>query len=80
MFDNVISERVLLWILFLEEYGPTIEYINGPGNVAVDTLIRLLLINYDITYVKIIRETLGDSYCFYILDGGISPITYQNID
>ena len=37
----------------LEGYGPTINYIKGPDNDTVYSLISLLLINSDITYINI---------------------------
>ena len=36
------SQRVMIWRLLLDEYGPQIEYIKGPKNVVADTLSRLL--------------------------------------
>ncbi len=35
------SERRLHWISYVDEYGPTIKYIEGPHNVIVDTFSRL---------------------------------------
>jgi hypothetical protein len=36
------SERWLRWISYVDEYGPTIHYIEGPCNVIADTFSRLL--------------------------------------
>jgi hypothetical protein len=36
------SERRLPWISYVDEYGPTIHYIEGPCNVIVDIFSRLL--------------------------------------
>ena len=36
-FDNFITQRVLSWIWYTEEYGPTIKYIKDPVNVIDDT-------------------------------------------
>jgi hypothetical protein len=35
------SEQRLCWIFYVDEYGPTIHYIEGPRNVIVDTFSRL---------------------------------------
>ncbi len=35
------SERRLRWISYVDEYGPTIHYIEGPRNVIADTFSRL---------------------------------------
>ena len=45
-----------------------------------DALIRLLLINYDVTENKITKEYLSESYCDDKLDGDIFPIVYQIVD
>ena len=37
-----LSERQLRWISYVDEYGPTINYIEGPCNVIADTFSRLL--------------------------------------
>jgi hypothetical protein len=37
-----LSEQWLCWISYVDEYGPTIHYIEGPHNVIVDTFSRLL--------------------------------------
>jgi hypothetical protein len=39
--DNLSGQR-LCWILYVDEYGPTIHYIEGPYNVIADTFSRLL--------------------------------------
>jgi hypothetical protein len=36
-----LSEQQLRWISYVDEYGPTIHYIEGPGNVIADTFSRL---------------------------------------
>jgi hypothetical protein len=43
-FLNVddLSEQRLCWISYVDEYGPTINYIEGPRNVFADTFPRLL--------------------------------------
>ncbi len=37
-----LSEQRLHWISYVDEYGPTIHYIEGPRNVIADTFSRLL--------------------------------------
>ncbi len=37
-----VSEQRLHWISYVDEYGPTTHYIEGPRNVIVDTFSRLL--------------------------------------
>jgi hypothetical protein len=32
------SERRLRWISYVDEYGPTLHYVEGPLNVIADTL------------------------------------------
>ncbi len=36
-----LSEQQLYWISYVDEYGPTIHYIEGPRNVIADTFSRL---------------------------------------
>jgi hypothetical protein len=36
-----LSERRLCWISYVDEYGPTLHYIEGPHNVIADTFLRL---------------------------------------
>ena len=38
-----ITDRVLIWILLLEEYSPEIEYIQGNKNILADAISRLLI-------------------------------------
>ena len=37
------TNRVLIWILILEEYGPDIKYIKGEKNILADALSILAL-------------------------------------
>jgi len=39
------SERHLRWISYVDEYGPTLHYVEGPLNVIADTLSRLARID-----------------------------------
>jgi hypothetical protein len=36
------SERCLRWISYVDEYSPTLHYVEGPRNVIADTFSRLL--------------------------------------
>ena len=35
------SQRRLRWISYVDEYGPTLHYVEGPANVVADTFSRL---------------------------------------
>jgi hypothetical protein len=37
-----LSEQWPRWMSYVDEYGPTIHYIEGPHNVIVDAFSRLL--------------------------------------
>jgi hypothetical protein len=36
-----LSEQRLCWISYVDKYGPTIHYIEGPCNIIADTFSRL---------------------------------------
>ena len=40
---NFNTNRVMRWRLIIEEYGPNIEYIEGPKNVVPNALSRLAI-------------------------------------
>ena len=40
-FENLQTQRVIRWRLYLEEFGPKLVYIKGEKNVVADTLSRL---------------------------------------
>ena len=39
--NNFNTDRVLIWRLILEDYGPNIEYIKGEKNIVADALSRM---------------------------------------
>ena len=41
----MLSDRVMLWILVIKEYGPELFYILGPNNVVPDALSKLHKVN-----------------------------------
>ena len=41
IFENLQTQRVIRWRLYLEEFGPKLNYIQGKKNVIPDTLSRL---------------------------------------
>ena len=40
-FENLNTQQVLCWRTYVEGYGPTFHYIEGPKNVIADTFSRL---------------------------------------
>jgi hypothetical protein len=40
-FNNLQTQRVLRWRLFIEEYGPIFHFIEGSKNLSADALSRL---------------------------------------
>ena len=71
--DTFTIERVLLWHLLLEKYGPIIKYIKYPNNDTEFDLRRLQFINYDVTKSEITRDCLADRYCVNKLDNVTLP-------
>jgi hypothetical protein len=45
------SQQHLCWIAYVDEYGPEIQYVEGPCNVIADTFSRLLRSNVSSTLV-----------------------------
>ena len=41
VYKHFNTERVMRWRLLLEEFGPKLVYIKGPGNIVADALSRL---------------------------------------
>ncbi len=40
-FDTLKTQRVLRWCTKIEEFSPTLHYIEGPRNILADNLSRL---------------------------------------
>jgi hypothetical protein len=40
-YKHFNSDRVMRWLLFIEEYAPNLQYIKGVHNVVADALSRL---------------------------------------
>ena len=40
-YANFNTDRVIRWRLIIEEYGPELQYVEGPKNVVADALSRL---------------------------------------
>ena len=38
------SDRLMRWMLILEEYGPEMNYIRGPENIVADAMGRIPMI------------------------------------
>ncbi len=59
-----LSEQRLHWISYVDEYGPTLHYIEGPCNVIADTLSRLSRKDVPSTLVgKKAAHIVSDSKC-----------------
>ena len=52
-FDNIKTQRVLRWRTYVEEYGPTLKYFEGPKNVVADTFSRLPRFDGDVEMPRI---------------------------
>ena len=63
---NFNTNRVLIWRLILEEYGPDIEYIKGEKNIVADALSRFTLIGNQETTQKFTDQKLIFSKIIYI--------------
>ena len=40
-FDNLLTQRILRWLCYIEEYSPTIKYIKGQLNVIANTFSHM---------------------------------------
>ena len=69
MYENFTTERVILRHLMLEEYGPTIKYIKGTDSDTEYYLIRLMLVNSEVTQSDTTGKNLSERYCIDKLDG-----------
>ena len=76
------TDRVLRWILILEEYIPDIEYIKGDKNIAADALSRLPNNgNQETTHEKTYTtETMLELYDIKELPKGTFPISFNLTD
>ena len=59
--DGDSSERRLRWISYVDEYGPTLHYVEGPLNVIADTLSRLSRNDIDINSSALVRKKAATS-------------------
>ena len=71
---------MLRWKVLLEEYGPINKCVKYPGNDAENSLSSIPLINSDVTYGNIKRETLAGIYCVDKLDYEMLPLKYVMIN
>ncbi len=65
------SERRLHWFSYLDEYGPTIHYIEGPRNVIADTFSRLMR--------KYVRSTLVEKKTAYVVSNSKLESLYLSL-
>ena len=40
-FNKLVSQKIMRWQLFIEEFHPTFHYVEGTDNVIADALSRL---------------------------------------
>ena len=79
---NFNTDRMLWWILILEEYGPDIEYILGKKYIAVDALSRLLNNgNQDTTHESTYTTEKMSELCYIEeLTVDTFPLSFKIID
>jgi len=73
ILDTLKMQHVLCWSNMVEEFSPTLHYIEGPHNILADNLSRLhrLVTPAQITEGKRLVDPSGvsdDDYDFYFLD------------
>jgi hypothetical protein len=60
-----LSQRQLRWISYVDEFGPTLHYIEGPNNVVADTFSWLSRTEDPTLFMvgkKELRQDLAESY------------------
>jgi hypothetical protein len=71
---NFNTKHVMQWCLSIEEFGPTMEYINGPKNTVTNTLSCL----------EMNSETLDMADCYGLdsndLPENAFPVSYTLLD
>ena len=40
-FNKLVSQKIMRWRLFIEEFHPTFHYVQGTDNIIADALSRL---------------------------------------
>ncbi len=60
------SEQRLRWISYVDEYGPNIDYIEGPRNVIADTFSRLL--HKDVKVAHVVSNSELESLYLSLID------------
>ena len=71
--SSYTTQRVLCWLLLLEEYNPTFHYIPSPKNIVADALSRTPMSNQHFTSI-----TDNDSFIFSSLAKGLLALPSCN--
>ena len=76
------SDRVMRWRLYIEEYSPDLQYIQGDKNVVADTLSKLDMGNPKPEEALITKEMRSDWYCFTQEEKNFDfhPLSYQMLE
>ena len=76
---NFNIDRVLWWIIILEEYRPEIEYIPGYKNIVADSLSQLpIKENQETTHESTYKtETTSELYDTEELPDGMFPLSFN---